>query len=183
MVPDILIPLVTALLAELGDKTQISILFLSSEKRRRLHLLLGVLVAFLVVDGFAVLVGSQVMVLAPLNVLRVLSLVIFVVFGVLKFRDRGVEGSSLSYSGNPFLSGFILVGVAEWGDKTQIASGLLAAKYDALMVLIGTMTGLGLISTVMIWLGGSILSKIDRRIMTKVAGATLILVGISFLIL
>ncbi|MEM2942740.1 MAG: TMEM165/GDT1 family protein [Candidatus Bathyarchaeia archaeon] len=178
-----LIPIVTVLLAELGDKTQISILLLSSEERRRLRLLLGVLTAFLVVDGFAVLIGSRVMVLAPLNVLKVLSLVIFVVFGVLKLRERGVEGGGLFYSGEPFLSGFVLVGVAEWGDKTQIVSGLLAAKYDALMVLIGTMIGLGLVSTIMIWLGKSILSKIDRRIMTKVAGATLILVGISFLVL
>ncbi|MEM3018064.1 MAG: TMEM165/GDT1 family protein [Candidatus Bathyarchaeia archaeon] len=102
---------------------------------------------------------------------------------MLKLRERGVEGGGLFYSGEPFLSGFVLVGVAEWGDKTQIVSGLLAAKYDALMVLIGTMIGLGLVSTIMIWLGKSILSKIDRRIMTKVAGATLILVGISFLVL
>jgi putative Ca2+/H+ antiporter (TMEM165/GDT1 family) len=183
MMTDMLIPLVTVLLAELGDKTQISIILLSSETRRRLHLLMGVLIAFLIVDGFAVLIGSWVMVLAPLNMLKALSLVIFVVFGVLKFRDRGVDGRGLHYSGNPFFSGLILVGVAEWGDKTQIASGLLAAKYDPLMVLTGTMIALGLISTIAVWLGGSLLNRIDRRVMRKVAGATLILVGISFLIL
>jgi len=54
MVQDILIPLIVTGLAEFGDKTQLSILLLSSRTKKHLHLLLGVVLAFLIVDGVAV---------------------------------------------------------------------------------------------------------------------------------
>ena len=182
MTADILIPLITVCLAELGDKTQLSILLLSSKTRRHLQLLLGVLIAFLIVDGVAVLIGSWVTGVVPLSLLKVLSATIFVVFGVLKLIDDGADGKNRFYSGSPFLSGFVLVGVTEWGDKTQIASGLLATKYNALMVFIGAMIALALLSTVAIWLGKSISSRIDRRTMARIAGIVFILIGVSFLL-
>jgi putative Ca2+/H+ antiporter (TMEM165/GDT1 family) len=58
MIVDIMVPLITVGLAELGDKTQLSILIMFSKTREHLKLLLGILLAFLVVDGFAVLFGS-----------------------------------------------------------------------------------------------------------------------------
>jgi len=51
IIEDILIPLVAIAAAELGDKTQISILLLSSKTKKHLQLLLGVMLAFLIVDG------------------------------------------------------------------------------------------------------------------------------------
>jgi putative Ca2+/H+ antiporter (TMEM165/GDT1 family) len=58
MIEDILIPLVAIGLAEMGDKTQLSILLLSSRTDRYLQLLLGVMLAFFIVDGAAILLGS-----------------------------------------------------------------------------------------------------------------------------
>jgi len=55
---DVLIPLIVIGLAEFGDKTQLSILLLSSKTKKHLHLLLGVMLAFLIVAGAAVLIGS-----------------------------------------------------------------------------------------------------------------------------
>nr|CBH39963.1 conserved hypothetical membrane protein, UPF0016 family [uncultured archaeon] len=48
MVPDILIPLIVVGLAELGDKTQLSTLLLASKTDKHLHLLLGIILAFLI---------------------------------------------------------------------------------------------------------------------------------------
>ena len=182
MPADFLIPFITVGLAELGDKTQLSILLISSRTKKHLQLLLGVLVAFLIVDGFAVLIGSWVTGIIPLGLLKVSSAVVFIVFGVLKLRDDGKESRNRFYSGSPFLSGFVLIALTEWGDKTQIASGLLATKYSALMVLIGMMTALALLSIMAIWLGRFISSKIDKRIMARIAGVVFILIGISFLL-
>jgi len=58
MIADALIPLIVIGLAEFGDKTQLSILLLSSKTKKHLHLLLGVMLAFLIVAGAAVLIGS-----------------------------------------------------------------------------------------------------------------------------
>ncbi len=56
------------------------------------------------------------------------------------------------------------------GDKTQITSALFAVKYSPWMVLIGVMTVLILLSIIAIYLGQFISGRIDRRLITKIAG-------------
>jgi len=180
MIADILIPLAAIGLAELGDKTQISILLLSSRTTRHLHLLLGVFLAFLTVDGIAILVGSWITSILPVSWVKLASGVIFIVFGLFTLRSHEEKAESKLRFNSPFLSGFAFVSMMEWGDKTQIASALFAARYDPWMVLIGTMTALTLLSVAAIYLGKLILSRIDRRTMIKVAGTAFVLIGISF---
>jgi len=85
---------------------------------------------------------------------------------------------------NPFYSGFILIFVSEWGDKTQIAAGLFATKYNGLMVLIGVLIALSLLSVMAIYLGkfisNSNKNKVNREATTKIAGILFIVIGISF---
>lgn len=182
MTADFLIPFITVGLAELGDKTQLSILLISSRTKKHLQLLLGALIAFLIVDGFAVLIGSWVTGIIPLGLLKASSAIVFIAFGLLKLRDDKKESKNRFYSGSPFLSGFVLIALTEWGDKTQIVSGLLAAKYSAIMVLAGTMMALTLLSVLAIWLGKYVSSKIDKKTISRIAGTVFILIGISFLL-
>ena len=72
MIPDILIPLAAVALAEIGDKTQLSILFLSSKTEKHMHLLLGVVLAFLIVDGIAVLMGSWITNVVSFGLLKII---------------------------------------------------------------------------------------------------------------
>jgi len=180
MIIDVLIPLIVIGLAEFGDKTQLSIFLLSSKTKKHFHLLLGVMLAFLIVDGAAVLIGSWIINIVPIHLLRILSGIIFIIFGVLILRDKEVKGKSRLYSRNSFLSGFALIFITEWGDKTQIASGIFATKYNLLMVLMGAMTALTLLSAVAIYLGKFISNKVDKKVLTKIAGTVFILMGISF---
>jgi len=182
MIADILIPLIAVGLAELGDKTQLSICLLSSKTRDHLPLLFGVMLAFLVVDGAAVLVGSWATNILPIDLLRTASGIIFIIFGLLTLRNNEKEGGSKPYFDNPFLSGFALVFITEWGDKTQIASGLLATKYDPLMVLIGTMTALTPLAIIAIYLGKHISNVGDRKTVTKLVGILFMLMGVFFLL-
>jgi len=180
MLADILVPLTAVGLAELGDKTQLSLFLLSTKTKKHLQLLLGVVLAFFVVDGTAILVCSCISDIIPIKLLKILSGIIFIILGILILRlkeDR--EEKNLAVR-NSFLSGFILIFVTEWGDKTQIASGLFVTKYNALMVLIGTMIALTLLSLMAIYLGKFISAKIDKRVMSKIAGIVFILTGISF---
>ena len=183
MIADLLVPLVAIGLAELGDKTQLSILLLSSKTTRHSHLLLGVILAFLVVDGVAVLVGSWITSIVPINLVKMVSGVLFVIFGVLTLRaDDTKEDSRLRFN-SPFVSGFAFIFMTEWGDKTQIASALFAAKYDPLMVLAGTMTALTLLSTAAVYLGRIVSTRINRKALTKIAGIAFVLIGVSFFFL
>lgn len=180
MIADILIPLIVTGLAEFGDKTQLSIFLLCSKTKKHLHLLLGVMLAFLIVDGIVVTVGSWIINIVPINLLKILSGIIFIIFGVLTLREKEAKGESKLYSRNSFLSAFILIFITEWGDKTQIASGIFATKYNALMVLIGAMTALAVLSIMAIYLGRFISSKVDKKVVTKIAGTIFLLMAISF---
>ncbi len=179
----ILIPLLAVGLAEIGDKTQLSILLLSSRTREYARLLLGVMLAFLLADGFAILVGSYVNEAMPLTAVKAVSGLVFILFGILILRgeDDREEEMSLSARG-AFVSGFSMIFLSEWGDKTQIASALFATEYDPHLVFVGVMIALFMLTLAAIFLGKHLASRIDRRLMSKVAGGVFILIGLSILI-
>ena len=182
MVPDILIPLIVVGLAELGDKTQLSTLLLASKTEKHLHLFLGVILAFLIVDGIAILAGEWITHVVPRDLIKILSGVVFIILGLLTliFRTKMEETKSKCHFENPFYSGFILIFVSEWGDKTQIAAGLFATKYSGLMVLIGVIMALSLLSIIAIYSGKFISDKVDRETLAKITGISFILMGIAF---
>ena len=182
MLQDIWIPLIVVGLAELGDKTQLSILLLSLKMEKRLYLLFGVILAFLIVDGIAILAGEWITNTVPISSVKILSGAIFIIFGILILRSEKEETKTKSkyYLKNPFYSGFALIFLSEWGDKTQIASGLFATKYNGLLVLTGVMIALTLLSILTIYLGEFISSKIERKTVTKIAGFLFVLIGLSF---
>ncbi|OPY46902.1 MAG: hypothetical protein A4E47_00427 [Methanosaeta sp. PtaU1.Bin028] len=182
---DFLVPFLAIALAELGDKTQLSVLLLSTRTKKHLQLLLGVMTAFLMVDGFAILVGSWITTVVPLPVLKAVSGALFIIFGLLILRDRDVEDGKEEEKavGNPVFSGFLLIFLAEWGDKTQLASALFATEYRPWLVLAGTMMALGLLSAAAIFLGRALLTRLDKRLISRLAGGLFLLMGISFLLL
>lgn len=181
---DILIPLLAVGLAEMGDKTQLSILLLSSRTQEYARLVLGVMLAFLLADGLAILVGSYIDAVVPVTTVKALSGLVFILFGILILKEKGEEEESeqsLSARG-AFLSGFSMIFLSEWGDKTQIASALFATEYDPLMVLAGVMIALFILTLMAIFLGRYLSRRIDRKLMSRVAGGIFLLIGFSFLI-
>jgi len=180
---EILIPLVAVGLAEMGDKTQLSVLLLSSRTKQFFQLLLGVMLAFLLADGFAILVGSWVTNVVPVHLVKLISGVVFILFGLLIFKGKQEEEEENSLSPKSvFLSGFSMIFLSEWGDKTQIASALFATEYNPWMVFIGVMAALTILSIMAIYLGRFIAGRIDRRTITRIAGAVFILIGFSFVL-
>lgn len=167
----------------MGDKTQLSILLLSSRTKKYLQLLAGVMLAFLLVDGFAILVGSWVTSVVPVHLVKLISGAVFIIFGVLILKGDGAEenGEDLSLK-NAFVSGFSVIFLSEWGDKTQVASALFSAEYDPRAVFVGVMTALTLLSIMAVYLGRFLSDRIDRGLITKIAGAAFILIGLSFVL-
>jgi putative Ca2+/H+ antiporter (TMEM165/GDT1 family) len=183
MLADFLVPLVAVGLAELGDKTQLCILLFSSKAKRHLMLLAGVMLAFLIVDGVAVIAGSWVTSLVPAAYLKATSGVLFMTFGILMFFEKGIYHPETMKSQNPLAAGFMLIFISEWGDKTQIASGLLATRYNAILVLAGTMTALFLLSAMAVYLGRFLTKRVHPKTVSKISGVAFIAIGASFFFL
>ena len=180
---DIIIPLLAVGLAEMGDKTQLSVLLLSSRTREYAQLLAGIMLAFLLADGFAILVGSWVTEVIPVHLVKLVSGAVFIIFGVMILRgDKEEEEESRLSPRNAFVSGFSMIFLSEWGDKTQIASALFATEYDPRLVFVGVMTALLILSAMAIYLGKFLAGRIDRKRITRIAGVVFLLIGLSFML-
>lgn len=178
--PDILIPFISISLAELGDKTQLAILLLSSKTKKHFELLAGVMLAFFLVDGLAVLAGTWITRLVPAGVLRVASGSLFLIVGILILRSKEEAGGGESAEiKSPFYSGFVLILLSEMGDKTQLAAGLFATQYNPWMVLAGTMLALLTLSMAAIYLGKFLTSRLSPAIISRCAGILFVLMGIA----
>ena len=169
-------------LLELGDKSQLSIFILSSRTKNHFQLLLGVMLAFLIVDSAAILLGTWITTIVPISILRIVSGTIFIAFGLFILIFSKDDGKETATNKSAFRAGFFLIFISEWGDKTQIASGLLATNYSLLPVFLGTMAALFVISLIAIYLGKFASERLDKRLIAKVAGALFILIGVSFFV-
>src|SRR3989344_674675 len=112
-----ILPFITIFLAELLDKSQLTVLLLASKTKKHLQLFLGVMLAFMVVDGSAILFGSIISDLFPQGFMRILSGLLFIIFGILSLKPQDSEKQEARLQ-HPLISGFSLVFFSEWGDKT-----------------------------------------------------------------
>ena len=180
MLEDLFIPLVIVGLAEFGDKTQILILLISTKVEKRLQLLLGIILAFLITDGIAILLGTWVTGIIPMLYLKIISGIIFIIIGIFILVMKEQEIESKYKFKNPLVLGFVIIMISEWGDKTQIAAGLFATQYNGYLVLLGVMIALTLLSLMAIYLGKYISTKIESKTISVIAGILFIIIGISF---
>ena len=172
-------------LAEMGDKTQLLSLVLAARFRKPWPIVLGILVATLANHGLAGAVGSWVTTVMGPDVLRWVLGASFIAMAVWmlipdKFDDE--EGDSAPRMG-VFLTTVVAFFLAEMGDKTQIATVMLAAQYNAwFAVVAGTTLGMMLANAPVVWLGDAITKRVPLRmvhIVSAVIFATLGLIALS----
>lgn len=180
--PDFTIPFLAIALAELGDKSQILVFLLSSRTKKHIQLLIGVMCGFLIVDGFAILIGSWIVTIIPEFWLKTITGIIFVVLGLLMLLNKEKDEENKTHLTNPLVTGFLMILMAEWGDKTQIASALFAAKYNPFVVFVAVMGALFLLSASAIYFGKLIAHKIDKQLTTKIAGTIFVVLGLLSLL-
>ncbi|MFH1375594.1 MAG: TMEM165/GDT1 family protein [Patescibacteria group bacterium] len=180
MLPDFFIPLAAVGLAELGDKTQLALFALSSQTRKHFQLLLGSALAFVFTNGIAVLIGDYINQVISFDIIKHVAGIIFIIFGILTLLKNNQMSEQTPLVRNPFLASLVVVFLAEIGDKSQIATGLFATKYNALFVFAGVMVALTVISALAIWLGKTLLSKVRRRSVLIGSAIIFIVIGIAF---
>lgn len=181
MLRDLLVPFLTIGLAELGDKTQIAILCLATQTKKHLLLLSGVVLAFFVVDGLAVILGNFITSFIPENYIKIAGGIIFIVFGIITVLRKEEEDTKCELR-NPFLTGFGVIFVSEFGDKTQIAAGLFATKYNPVLVFAGVIFALTILSLMAVFIGKFLTERINRKLISYIAGAIFIVIGIIYIL-
>lgn len=154
-------------IAEIGDKTQLLSLILAARYRRFWPIAWGILVATLLNHALAGWLGSVAAEYIPEGALRWIlfaSLLGMAIWVLIPDKLDDEDAPKPRYG--PFLTTTIAFFIAEMGDKTQIATVLLAAKYDQLvMVVIGTTVGMLLANVPVVALG----AKFAHRLPLKAA--------------
>ncbi len=177
MLQDIFVPFLAVGLAELGDKTQLAVFGLASKTKKYFELLAGVVLAFVIADGLAILLGDYISGVIPLNYLKITSGSIFIAFGVITLVSNKAEEGKYELK-NAFISGFSITLISELGDKTQIASALFATRFNPIFVFIGVIGAMALLSLMAVYLGRLFVSKVNQKVISRIAGALFIVIGV-----
>lgn len=170
----------TVALAEIGDKTQLLALLLAARYRKAGPIIAGILVATLLNHALAAWFGTLVAEWLSPEVLRWVVAISFIAVAAwtLKPDTLDEDESSLPARG-AFIATTVTFFIAEIGDKTQVATVLLAAKYPPLWeVVAGTTVGMLLANVPVVLLGSRFASKLPLKTARYVAAALFLALGL-----
>lgn len=170
-------------LAEMGDKTQLLSFVLAAKLKRRVPIVLGILFATLANHFLAGWVGAWLANLVSPGVLKWIIAVSFFAFGAWALRpDELAEERKLRGAG-VFLTTLIAFFLVEMGDKTQLATVALAARYDALVsVVLGTTLGMMIANVPAVWMGEALAHRVNMKWMRWVAAGLFVVLGVLTLL-
>lgn len=168
-------------LAEIGDKTQLLALLLAAKFRRPLPILLAILAATLANHLVAGVIGTLAgrLLAGPWFTLALgLSFLAAAVWAL--WPDRLDEGEVAAPSARGvFTASAIAFFLAEIGDKTQLATIALAARYEALVpVVLGTTCGMLLANAPAVLFGQAAATRLPLKWIRLVAAAIFALLGV-----
>ncbi|RYF14142.1 MAG: TMEM165/GDT1 family protein [Comamonadaceae bacterium] len=173
-------------LAEMGDKTQLLSLVLAARFRKPWPIVWGIFAATLANHALAGALGSWVtQVLGP-DVLRwVLGLSFIAMAGWMLIPDKLDEDDGASAAPRLGVFGTTLVAffLAEMGDKTQVATVMLAAQFQAWgPVVIGTTLGMMIANAPVVWFGERITRKVPIQLVHTIGALVFMVLGVLALI-
>ncbi len=170
-------------LAEIGDKTQLLAFLLAARFRRPLPIILGILVATLLNHAFAAAVGALVSELLGPTVMRwVLGLSFLAMAIWTMIPDHIDEADAALPKFGVFLTTLLAFFLAEMGDKTQVATVALAARYtEVASVVAGTTLGMMLANVPAVLFGERIANKVPLGLVHGIAAAIFMALGMATL--
>ena len=165
--------------AEMGDKSQLVCMTLAS-RHRASPVLLGAITAFAFLNVLAVIFGAAIASWFPDYIVSASVALLFAIFGIhsLRVEDDEEEDNVVEKSGhNIFFTTFLLITVAEFGDKTQLAVVALSSTSLPIAVWIGASCALAFTSAMGVLAGRTILQKIPLAFLHKISGAIFLILA------
>jgi putative Ca2+/H+ antiporter (TMEM165/GDT1 family) len=172
-------------LAEMGDKTQLLALILALRFRKPWPIVAGILVATLLNHALAGAVGAWVTtLLGPVWLRWILGLSFLAMAVWMLIPDQiDDEGADRTPRWGVFGTTLIAFFLAEMGDKTQIATVMLAAQYQSwAWVVAGTTLGMMLANAPVVWLGERMTRRIPIRLVHLVSAGIFLVLGLAVLL-
>lgn len=172
-------------LAEMGDKTQLLALILALRFRKPWPIVLGILVATLANHGLAGAVGAWVTTFVGPEILRWVLAASFIAMAVWMLIPDKIDDEETDAAPRWGVFGTTVVAffLAEMGDKTQIATVMLAARYNAYFyVVAGTTLGMMLANAPVVWLGERMTRLVPMRVVHIVSALVFGALGVVALV-
>ena len=179
-----LISTVAVAIAEIGDKTQLLALLLICRYRRPGPIVAGILIATLANHGVAALAGGYLAGLVDPVWLRWLLGGSFIAMGLWMLVPDRLDESAPPIDGRGvFLATLAAFFLAEIGDKTQVATVALAARFDDLAaVVLGTTAGMMLANVPVVLFGEQAAKRLPLRLVRAAAAALFVGLGAILLV-
>ena len=171
-------------LAEIGDKTQLLAFLLAAKFRRPLPIVLAIFVATIANHAFAAAVGAWITSMLGPDVLRwVLGVSFLAMAAWTLIPDKLDEDDTKLAKYGVFLTTLIAFFMAEMGDKTQVATVALAARYhDIVSVVLGTTFGMMLANVPAVYLGDKIANRVSLPLVHGIAALVFAVLGVATLL-
>jgi Ca2+/H+ antiporter, TMEM165/GDT1 family len=168
-------------LAEMGDKTQLLSLLLAAKFRKPWPIVAGIFVSTVVNHALAGAVGAWVtQALGPELLRWVLggSFIAMAAWMLIPDKLDEEEGDGAPRYG-VFLTTVVAFFLAEMGDKTQVATVMLAARFHAwASVVAGTTLGMMLANVPVVWFGERITRRVPIRLVHAIGAAVFLVLGV-----
>jgi len=170
-------------LAEIGDKTQLLAFVLAAQFRRPWPIIWGILVATVANHAFAAALGAWLTSLVSPESLRwILGISFLAMAAWILIPDKLDDDRPSPVRLGVFATTLLAFFLAEMGDKTQVATVALAARYqDLTWVVLGTTAGMMIANVPAVLLGDRIAERMPVRLVHGVAAAIFALLGIATL--
>lgn len=166
-------------LAEIGDKSQLVCMTLAANYRA-LPVLVGATFAFAFLNLLAVLFGAALANWLPENMINIGVAVLFAAFGIhvllAKKKDGDLEISEKS-NHSILITAFLLITMAELGDKTQIAVAGLSTSAGPMPVWLGATLALSFISTIGVLVGSRLFQRIPMVLLYRMSGIVFLILA------
>ncbi len=166
-------------LAEFGDKSQLVCMTLAS-RHRGLPVALGAIAAFAVLNLLAVMFGAAVSAWLPAWVVTLAVGLLFAVFGIaaLRFNEEEDDEKIIEQAGKSiFATTFLMIFLAEFGDKTQIAVAGLGSTGTGLPVWLGSTLALSTTSLLGIYASQRFVGRLPLKWIHRVSGVLFLILA------
>ncbi len=167
-------------LAEFGDKSQLVCMTLAA-RHRGLPVVIGAIAAFAVLNLLAVLFGAAVAAWLPEWLVTLAVAVLFAAFGIsaLRYTEETDDEEIEEKSGHGIVATtFLLIFLAEFGDKTQLAVAGMGSTSEPSAVWSGATLALALTSALGVFAGRKLLGRLSLVWIHRISGVFFLLLAV-----
>src|SRR2546429_142197 len=170
-------------LAEMGDKTQLVALSMASRYRRPWAVMLGILIATTINHALASSVGVWAASRLPTAVVEWILGLSFIGFGVWTLVPDTYDEPTKRPTWGPLVTTTVVFFLAEMGDKTQLATVALAARFRApFTVTVGTTLGMLAADALAVFGGTYLAAIVPMKLIRRIAAALFFVFGIAAIV-